>query len=64
MRYQRQMRQLLIGHDVGAGEVPHINDVGLSELIHPWESIVADFKVADRSPRQLGEPARNKQLTA
>src|SRR6201993_1675047 len=48
MPYQRQMLQLLIGHDVRVGEVPHIDDVGLGELIRPRQSIVADFKVADR----------------
>jgi hypothetical protein len=63
MRYQCQMLQLLIGHEVRVGEIPHIHDIGLRELIHPWESIVADFKVADRSPSQLGKTMRNKPLT-
>jgi hypothetical protein len=39
MGYQPQMLQLLIGHDVWVDEITHINDVGLSELIHPWESV-------------------------
>ena len=62
MRDQSQMLQLLIRHDVRVGEVPHIDDVGVYDLIHPWESIVADFKVTDRSPMHAGEAVRNEPL--
>lgn len=57
------MLQLLIRHDVWVGEVPHIDDVSLGELIHPRESIVADFIVANRSSVGLREAVRNEPLT-
>jgi len=63
MRYQSQMLQLLIRHDIWVDEISHIDDVGLRELIHLWESIVADLKVADRSPPQFGKAMRNEPLT-
>jgi hypothetical protein len=64
MRYQCQMFQLLIGDHVRVGEVTHINNVGLGELIKPGGSNTANRKVADPPTPHFGEAVRNEPLTA